>query len=44
MHETLIQNLGGADYHHVIFEKLLPNRLRPKVTSHFATEALDVLV
>ena len=44
MHETLIQNLGGADYHHVIFEKLLPNRFRPKITSHFAAKALDLLV
>ena len=44
MHETLIQNLGGADYHHVIFEKLFPNRFGPKITPHFATKALDLLV
>ena len=44
MHETLIQNLGGADYHHIIFEKPLPDRFGPKITSHFPTEALNLLV
>ncbi len=44
MHQTLTEYFGRAYNDHVFCEDFPPSFLGPKITPHFSTEALDLLI